>query len=255
MNARERRRAIMAVLEGAKGPVSGSALAREVGVSRQIVVQDIALLRADGHDIVATNRGYVLQEAPSSPAVPTRLVKVRHSVEQAGDELTSIVDAGGAVLNVIVNHRVYGKITADLDIRNRRDVERYLRDIESGKSFPLLTVTSGYHFHRIAAEDEQTLDDRGDAQGKRLPSRPDALRRRFVLVDAASISCGEIVPKIGIQDIIQELFHRNCQGSRSKLAAHICKRRPPRRCGSLLFCARCTFECASGGVVTPRRSR
>ena len=157
MDARERRRAIMGVLEGAKGPVSGSALAREVGVSRQIVVQDIALLRADGHDIVATNRGYVLQEAASSPAVPTRLVKVRHGVEQAGDELTSIVDAGGAVLNVIVNHRVYGKITADLDIRNRRDVERYLRD--SGKSFPLLTVTSGYHFHRIAADDEQTLDE------------------------------------------------------------------------------------------------
>ena len=156
MNARERRRAIMDVLEVAKEPVSGSALAREVGVSRQIVVQDIALLRADGHDVVATNRGYVLQEAPSSPAVPTRLVKVRHSVEQAGDELTSIV---GAVLNVIVNHRVYGKITADLDIRNRRDVERYLHDIESGKSFPLLTVTSGYHFHRIAAEDEQTLDE------------------------------------------------------------------------------------------------
>ena len=86
-------------------------------------------------------------------------LKVRHGVEQAGDELTSIVDAGGAVLNVIVNHRVYGKITADLDIRNRRDVERYLHDIEIGKSFPLLTVTSGYHFHRIAAEDEQTLDE------------------------------------------------------------------------------------------------
>ena len=101
MDARERRRAIMAVLESAKDPVSGSALAREVGVSRQVVVQDIALLRADGHDIVATNRGYVLQEAASSPAVPTRLVKVRHGVEQAGDELTSIVDAGGAVLNVI----------------------------------------------------------------------------------------------------------------------------------------------------------
>lgn len=63
------------------------------------------------------------------------------------------------MLNVIVNHRVYGKITADLDIRNRRDVERYLHDIESGNSFPLLTVTSGYHFHRIAAEDEQTLDE------------------------------------------------------------------------------------------------
>ena len=63
------------------------------------------------------------------------------------------------MLNVIVNHRVYGKITADLDIRNRRDIERYLEGIASGKSFPLLTVTSGYHFHRIAAEDEQTLDE------------------------------------------------------------------------------------------------
>ena len=158
MNARERRRAIMAVLEGAKGPVSGSALAREVGVSRQIVVQDIALLRADGHDIVATNRGYVLQEAPSSPAVPTRLVKVRHSVEQAGDELTSIVDAGGAVLNVIVNHRVYGKITADLDIRNRRDVER-------------LSLPSHCGGGRT-----DPRRDRGHAQGEGLPCRFNALR-------------------------------------------------------------------------------
>ena len=220
MNARERRRAIMDVLEVAKEPVSGSALAREVGVSRQIVVQDIALLRADGHDVVATNRGYVLQEAPSSPAVPTRLVKVRHSVEQAGDELTSIVDAGGAVLNVIVNHRVYGKITADLDIRNRRDVERYLHDIESGKSFPLLTVTSGYHFHRIAAEDEQTLDE-----------IEAMLKEKGYLAD--------LMPPT------KTICPSNDE----------CKRRPPRRCGGLLFCARCTFECASGGVVTPRRSR
>ena len=83
MDAHERRRAIMGVLERAKDPVSGSTLAREVGVSRQVVVQDIALLRADGHDIVATNRGYVLQEAPSSPAVPTRLVK-RAALFEAG---------------------------------------------------------------------------------------------------------------------------------------------------------------------------
>lgn len=184
MDARERRRAIMGVLERAKGPVSGSALAREVGVSRQIVVQDIALLRADGHDIVATNRGYVLQEAPSSPAVPTRLVKVRHGVEQAGDELTSIVDAGGAVLNVIVNHRVYGKITADLDIRNRRDVERYLEGIASGKE---LSAANGNewlplpsHRGRRRADPRR---DRGHAQGKGLPGRSDALRGRpFVTV-------------------------------------------------------------------------
>ncbi len=159
MTGDERRVAILAELGSATGPVSGSALARAVGVSRQVVVQDIALLRADGHDVVATNRGYVLQAAEHSPAVPTRLVKVRHGLDEMADELTSIVDMGGAVLNVIVNHRVYGKIQADLDIRNRRDVERYLEAIKSGKSFPLLTVTSGYHFHRIAADSEEALDD------------------------------------------------------------------------------------------------
>lgn len=158
MDARERRRAILAALLAETDPVSGSALAREVGVSRQVVVGDIALLRADGHDIVATNRGYVLRE-PGSTGVPTRLVKVHHGEDQLFDELAAVVDRGGAVLSVMVNHRVYGKITADLDIRNRRDIERYLDGIRSGKSVPLMTVTSGYHFHRIAAESEEALGD------------------------------------------------------------------------------------------------
>ena len=129
----ERRAAIISELAAATQPVSGSALAKAVGVSRQVVVQDIALLRADGHDIVATSRGYVLQEGKGTPQVPTRLLKV--------------------------HHRVYGKITADLDVRNRRDVERYFESIRTGKSFPLMTVTSGYHFHRIAAETETQLDE------------------------------------------------------------------------------------------------
>ena len=159
MTGSERRAAILRELHEAQAAISGSSLARAVGVSRQVVVQDIALLRADGHDIVATNRGYVLREAEAHPAVPTRLLKVHHTEAQTEDELCCIVDLGGAVLNVMVNHRVYGKITADLDIRNRRDVARYLEDIHSGKSVPLMTVTSGYHFHRIAAESEAVLDE------------------------------------------------------------------------------------------------
>ena len=159
MTGAERREKIIAELRSSQAPISGSALARAAGVSRQVVVQDIALLRADGHDVVATSRGYVLQEGAGAPNVPTRLLKVHHGVDELGDELTTIVDRGGAVLNVMVNHRVYGKITADLDIRNRRDVERYLQDIASGKSFPLMTVTSGYHFHRIAADSEADLDE------------------------------------------------------------------------------------------------
>lgn len=159
MKGGERRERIVAELQVSATPVSGSSLAKAVGVSRQVVVQDIALLRADGHDIVATSRGYVLLGGSGEPQVPTRLVKVCHGLDDLADELTTIVDLGGAVLNVMVNHRVYGKITGDLDIRNRRDVERYLENIRSGKSYPLLTVTSGYHFHRIAADSEEQLDE------------------------------------------------------------------------------------------------
>lgn len=158
MSGAERRDAIVEALRSAAAPVSGRSLAQQVGVSRQVVVQDIALLRADGHDVVATSRGYVLRET-ASPLVPTRLIKVRHTVEQVGDELNTIVDLGGTALTVMVNHRVYGMITADLDVHNRRDVERYLEGIRSGKSVPLMTVTSGYHFHRIAADSEQVLDE------------------------------------------------------------------------------------------------
>ena len=158
MPGRERRAALIGELQGVNAPVSGSALARSLGVSRQVIVQDIALLRANGHDVVATARGYVLR-AGARDELPTRLVKVHHTVDEVADELNTIVDLGGVVTNVLVNHRVYGKITADLDIKSRRDVARYVSDIAAGKSFPLMTVTSGYHFHRIAAESEEALDE------------------------------------------------------------------------------------------------
>lgn len=154
----ERRDAILQSLRGAKRPVSGTALASVAGVSRQVIVQDIALLRADGHDIVATNRGYVLREGASEPSVPTRLIKVHHTIDQLEDELQTVVDLGGTVQTVMVNHRAYGKITANLDIRSRSGIARYLEDIRTGKSTPLMTVTSGYHFHRISADTEEALD-------------------------------------------------------------------------------------------------
>lgn len=158
MRGFERRQAIIQALHTADGPISGSALARAVGVSRQVIVQDIALLRANGDDVVATARGYVLREGPK-PLLPTRVIKVRHSTDQVEEELNCIVDLGGAVQNVMVNHRVYGTITAGLDIRSRRDVKRFLAGIASSKSVPLLTVTSGYHFHRITADTEEQLDE------------------------------------------------------------------------------------------------
>lgn len=151
----ERRAALVRALQEADSPVTGAALAALVGVSRQVVVQDIALLRSQGHAISAAKAGYSLER--SGKAV--RLVKTRHDVEQSADELYAIVNLGGEVIDVTVNHRVYGKLNAPLDIKTRHDVEQFMEDIHSGKSFPLCMVTSGYHFHRIAAESEEVLDE------------------------------------------------------------------------------------------------
>lgn len=151
----DRRKKILFLMRESDTPLSGTQLGKATGVSRQVVVQDIALLRTEGYAIVSTARGYFLDEQKQL----TRLFKVFHTDEQVEDELTTIVDLGGTVLNVMVNHRAYGKVTASLHIKNRRDVQAFVHDLKTGKSTPLLNVTSGYHFHEIAAESEEILNE------------------------------------------------------------------------------------------------
>ena len=88
----------------------------------------------------------------------TKIFKCRHSDDQAEDELNCIVDQGGIVLNVFVNHKVYGRIQADMNIRSRRDVKNFIHDIHTGKSTLLKNVTSDYHYHTICADSEDILD-------------------------------------------------------------------------------------------------
>lgn len=159
----DRRKQILAMIRGASKPLSGGALGRETGVSRQVVVQDIALLRTEGYPIVATARGYILNE----PKQAVRLFKVHHTNEQTEDELTTIVDLGGCILDVMVNHRIYGKMSAALNIKNRRDVQKFMDNLKTGKSTPLLNVTSGYHFHHVSAEQEEILDEIEEALKKK----------------------------------------------------------------------------------------
>ncbi len=155
MTGAERRAQILQLLREAVVPLSGTALGNVTKVSRQMVVQDIALLRSQGQPILATARGYLL----ARPRECERLFKVRHTTEQAEEELYTVVDLGGCVVDVMVNHRAYGKISAPLAIKNRRDVHRFMENIRSGKSTPLLNVTSGYHFHHVTAESEEVLDE------------------------------------------------------------------------------------------------
>lgn len=161
MTGTERRAHLLELLRAADAPCSGTALGKQLGVSRQIVVQDIALLRSQGHEIIATNRGYLAPAAPEGAHVrrPERIFKVRHTPEQAEEELTCIVDLGGCVEDISVNHRVYGRITAPLAVRSRRDVARFVEDMRSGVSTQLSAVTDGYHFHRVSAESEEALDE------------------------------------------------------------------------------------------------
>lgn len=155
MTGSERRAYIIEQIKNIKSPVSGTALAKQCEVSRQVIVQDIALLRTAGYDILSTNRGYILHV----PDNVSRIFKVRHTDEQLEEELNLIVDLGGHVVNVFVNHRVYGHLEAELGIRSRKMVKAFLKDIESGVSSPLKNVTSGYHYHKVEADTEDTLDE------------------------------------------------------------------------------------------------
>ena len=154
MTGLERRQKIIRMIQESGTPVSGKELAKTCDVSRQVIVQDIALIRAAGYEIISTNRGYIL----NAPHTATRVFKVSHTDEQLEEELCAIVDLGGKVVDVIVNHRVYGRLEAPLGISSRKKVKEFIADIKSGKSSPLKNITSNYHYHTIEAENEETLD-------------------------------------------------------------------------------------------------
>ena len=155
MNGEKRREQIVSILRSGTSPMSGTVIGKLIGVSRQVIVQDIAILRLEGKPIISTARGYLLNE----PTAFSRTLKMYHTNEQTEDELYTIVDLGGTVTDVSVNHRVYGRLTAPLGIKSRRDVQVFMQDIRSGKSVPLMNVTSGYHYHLITAESEAILDE------------------------------------------------------------------------------------------------
>ncbi|MDD3338600.1 MAG: transcription repressor NadR [Lachnospiraceae bacterium] len=154
MSAEERRNRIIGILGESKIPVSGAELSQQLSVSRQVIVQDMAIIRANGYDILATNRGYILQTEEKVQ----RVFKVRHGDDQIEKELVDVVDLGGRIKDVFVYHKVYGVIRADLNLKSRLDIQKYLAKIQAGTSTPLKNVTGGYHYHTIVAENEETLD-------------------------------------------------------------------------------------------------
>lgn len=154
MTGEERRQKILEDIVTSRQPISGKALAARYQVSRQVIVQDIALLRAGNYEILSTPRGYMIQQTPKIQ----RVIAVSHTDEQIEDELNTVVDMGGKVLDVFINHEVYGNLRAQLNIRSRRNVREFLNQLAKGESMPLKNLTSGIHCHTIEADSEEVLD-------------------------------------------------------------------------------------------------
>ncbi|SFD39873.1 hypothetical protein SAMN05216238_101157 [Lentibacillus persicus] len=154
----KRRKKILNVLKASSDPHSGSMLARQMNVSRQAIVQDISLLKAKGEPIIATSRGYVYYEETNENQKFSRVIAVSHKFEETGNELYTLVDHGVTVRNVMVEHPVYGDLTGSLMIKNRLDVDAFLKKINQTGASLLSKLTAGVHLHTIEAETEQQLD-------------------------------------------------------------------------------------------------
>lgn len=165
MDGNERRERLIAILEESLDPISGSELADRFNVSRQVIVQDIALLRASNNKIISTNKGYILYKQQTNKLSRSFLVK--HSTQEIEEELCLIVDSGGRILDVAVSHGVYGNISTDLIINNRDDVYEFVDKLKTGKVKPLKELTNDVHIHTVEADSEKILDNIEEALRKK----------------------------------------------------------------------------------------
>jgi transcriptional regulator of NAD metabolism len=156
MEGSKRRELLVKLLNETTEAISGSELARLLGVSRQVIVQDIALLRATDINIFSTTKGYLIYH--SEELRVKRIFKMKHSTEQIEDELCTFVDNGGKILDVFVTHEIYGAIATPLIIRNRQDVYDFVSKVKEKKIVPLKELTDGVHQHTVEADSEETLD-------------------------------------------------------------------------------------------------
>ena len=153
-----RREKILELLSSSRLPVSGTELARLFGVSRQVIVQDIALLRASSREILSTNKGYLLFRSVAEESAACMVVMVKHTSDQVFDEFAAIVELGGRVLDVSVDHDYYGQIQIDLLIQDLNDAKEFVQKMKNSSSQPLKCLTGDVHYHTIAAPSEKVLN-------------------------------------------------------------------------------------------------
>lgn len=154
MEGKKRREEIAEQLKTAQKPISATKFAQQFSVSRQIIVGDIALMRAAGLEIKATARGYLLQEKRQGKLSK---IAVQHGANQTNEELNLIVENGGEIVDVIVEHDIYGELTGNLQIKTPGDIAAFMKKYQQSKVSLLSALTNGIHLHTIAYEKDEDL--------------------------------------------------------------------------------------------------
>ncbi|MGE6895084.1 transcription repressor NadR [Priestia flexa] len=154
----ERRELILQWLKDEQKPMTGSELSKRTKVSRQVIVQDISLLKARNEPILATSQGYIYMQSPGQASSQQRIIACHHAPEDTEKELFLIVDHGVCVKDVIIEHPVYGELTASMMVQTRKDVEAFLHKINQTNATYLSQLTEGTHLHTLEADSVQKLD-------------------------------------------------------------------------------------------------
>lgn len=155
MDSIHRREKVLDTIQESAKPISASALASLFHVSRQLIVGDVALLRASGHTIIATPRGYLWEKKERNGITST--IAVVHGEHAIAEEIYTVIDLGGSFIDVIVEHPLYGQLCGKLHLYSRYDAKQFLENIHRTKAAPLSNLTNGLHLHTIRCSDKEVL--------------------------------------------------------------------------------------------------
>lgn len=158
MSDNRRKEILKKIKDSFPSPITASSLAEIFGVSRQIIVGDIAILRAAGEEIVSTPRGYKHGEEAIKRYPYEGIIACRHFNDRLQDELYTVVDFGGVVINTSVEHPVYGQLSGILDIKSRYEADLFVNSVNEHESLPLSSMTDGVHIHRIGTADKESFE-------------------------------------------------------------------------------------------------
>lgn len=156
MNSVVRREKILEDLKKHNEPIKGQRLAEKYGVTRQVIVKDVAIMKAKGEKIISTPAGYTINHEQRGGV--ERIIAVHHKRDRIYDELKTIIKYGGEIKDVIIEHPLYGEINASLRLKNLYDIEKWMDHMEKEKARPLSALTDGIHLHTVCAPNEEALE-------------------------------------------------------------------------------------------------